>query len=118
MATLLHWFTHQHLMWIAYGILYLAIQMVLTRKSQIDAWCEANPKRASLMKAIRSLCPDPWMMLQALALLFRGRLPAGYMQLFLDNNKPESIRTADGDKRIDTVRPPPTTTDLIYPPQT
>lgn len=58
---------------------YLAlgvINLLLGHKSQIDAWAEANPRLAAMLKLSRSLGLDPWMLLQSLSLFIRGRLPA------------------------------------------
>lgn len=52
------------------------ISLLVARKSQIDAWAESKPRLAALLKAMRALGLDPWMLLQALSLLFRKRLPA------------------------------------------
>jgi hypothetical protein len=58
-------------LWLAAGLLSL----LLSHKSQVDAWAEKNPRTAGLMKLLRSLGLDPWMLVQGLALLVRGRLP-------------------------------------------
>ena len=39
---------------------------ILGRKSQIDSWCNANPKRAAIIKLIRGVLPcDRWLIVQA-----------------------------------------------------
>lgn len=53
-----------------------ALSLVASRKSQVDAWAESNPRVAGVMKLFRSLGVDPWMLLQSLSLIVRGRLPA------------------------------------------
>jgi hypothetical protein len=58
-------------LWLAAGVLSL----VLARRSQIDTWAEQNPRLAGALKLLRSLGLDPWMLVQGLALLVRGRLP-------------------------------------------
>jgi hypothetical protein len=52
-----------------------ALSLLVSRKSQIDAWAEKNPRAAGAMKLLRSLGIDPWMLVQSLTLIFRGRLP-------------------------------------------
>lgn len=51
------------------------LNLLLGKKSQIDAWCEANPHRAAIYKALRGVMPDPWLLLQAISLLLTKRLP-------------------------------------------
>jgi hypothetical protein len=63
---------------IAFAIAYLGLQFVYGRRSQIDAWCEARPKIAGVMKLLRAVFPDPWLLVQGLTLLVKGRLPIGY----------------------------------------
>lgn len=58
--------------------LYLALGILnalIAKRSQIDAWAEANPRAAALLKMMRALGLDPWMALQSLTLLVKGRLP-------------------------------------------
>lgn len=55
------------------GVFFL--NLLLGKKSQIDAWCEANPNRAAVVKALRGVMPDPWLLLQAASLLLTKRLP-------------------------------------------
>jgi hypothetical protein len=62
---------HPWLLWLVAGVLSL----VLSRRSQIDAWAEMHPRVAGIMKLLRSLGLDPWMLLQSLSLIVRGRLP-------------------------------------------
>jgi hypothetical protein len=63
---------------IALACVYLALQFIYGRRSQIDAWCEARPKIAGVMKLLRAVFPDPWLLVQGLTLLVKGRLPIGY----------------------------------------
>jgi hypothetical protein len=62
---------HPWLLWLVAGVLSL----VLSRRSQIDAWAEQHPRIAGVMKLLRSLGLDPWMLVQSLSLIVRGRLP-------------------------------------------
>jgi hypothetical protein len=73
-----------YVLWLAAGVLSL----VLARRSQIDTWAEQNPRLAGALKLLRSLGLDPWMLVQGLALLVRGRLPVKLQA--------EKIVTADG----------------------
>jgi hypothetical protein len=79
-------------------ILYLCsalVSMLLGRRSQIDAWAEAHPRLAALLKATRALGLDPWMFVQALSLAFRKRLP-------------DALRPPEAPSKS-SVRPPPLT---------
>lgn len=58
-----------------YGGITSVLNALLARRSQIDTWAEANPKRAAALKLLRGIGLDPWMIVQALALWFKGRLP-------------------------------------------
>jgi hypothetical protein len=72
MTQLLDYVTaHPWLLWLVAGVLSL----VLSRRSQIDAYAEMHPRVAGIMKLLRSLGLDPWMLLQSLSLIVRGRLP-------------------------------------------
>lgn len=66
--------------WLALA-LYAAItgvlNLLIARRSQVDAWAESNPRLASVLKLVRSLGLDPWMVIQSLSLFFRGKLPDG-----------------------------------------
>lgn len=58
--------------------LYVAlglISLLIANRSQIDEWAEKNPRVAGIQKLMRSLGIDPWMLLQGLSLLIRGKLP-------------------------------------------
>jgi hypothetical protein len=51
------------------------ILLAVARRSQIDSWAESNPKIAGVLKILRGLGIDPWLVLSGLSLLIRGRLP-------------------------------------------
>lgn len=72
---------HAHWLYVVVGLLYLGLHLVLTKHSQIDAWCEKRPRVAGIMKLVRGLGIDPWLIAQGLTLLFKGRLPVGYVSL-------------------------------------
>lgn len=85
--------------------LYLAlgaINLLFGHKSQINAWTESKPRLAAVLKLSRSLGLDPWMLLQSLTLVIRGRLPAAAATPLLNCRAcgkpllPENIRVADG----------------------
>ena len=59
------------LIWLAIGVL----NMLIAYHSQIDAWCEQRPVLAGILKLVRGLGLDPWLMLQGIILLLKGRLP-------------------------------------------
>jgi hypothetical protein len=59
-------------------LLYLVsgiVSLILANKSQIDGWANANPRLAGILKLMRGLGLDPWLLLQSLSLLILGRLP-------------------------------------------
>lgn len=53
------------------------LNLLLTQRSRIDAWAEAHPKRAAVMKAMRGLGWDPWHLVAAVTLWVKKRLPEG-----------------------------------------
>lgn len=86
-------------------ILYILLMVAVGHRSQIDAWCERNPRRAGVLKLIRGVCPaDPWLIVQGLALLILKRLPMGYYKAAVNIVPPEPAQ--------DAVVPPP----QFYPP--
>ena len=73
---------HSHGVYVALFVAAYALNLLYGHKSQVDAWCNANPKRAAVMKLIRGLLPvDPWMIIQGLSLLFKGKLPAKWQNV-------------------------------------
>jgi|SRR5688500_6633680 len=56
---------------LALGVLALLV----ARRSQVDAWAESNPRLAGVMKLMRALSIDPWMIAQAFMLILVKRLP-------------------------------------------
>lgn len=68
----LNWLTaNPWALYVAFGFLAL----LLGRKSQIDAWVEKHPWFAGVMKILRGVGLDPWLLVQGLCLLVFGRLP-------------------------------------------
>jgi hypothetical protein len=62
-------------------VLYLVLMVAVGRKSQIDAWCYRNPRRAGWLKLVRGILPaDPWLIVQGIALVVFGRLPIAYQR--------------------------------------
>jgi hypothetical protein len=61
-------------------LLYLAatflLSLLLAKRSQVDAWAEANPRIAGLLKMLRGAGIDPWLIVQGVVLFATGRLPA------------------------------------------
>jgi hypothetical protein len=66
---------------ISLALAYCVLQVAYGRRSQIDSWCEARPKVAGVMKLLRAVLPDPWLLVQGLTLLVKGRLPLAYTQI-------------------------------------
>jgi hypothetical protein len=64
-------FLQPYLWYLALGV----VSLVLSHKSQIDAWAEKNPRLAGVMKLLRGLGLDPWLVVQSLSLIVKGRLP-------------------------------------------
>lgn len=60
------------LMWLA----VTALVNLVAHRSQVDAWCEKRPKLAAVLKLMRGLGLDPWLLVQGLTLLLKGRLPS------------------------------------------
>lgn len=69
--TILLQFAVEHAWYLALGV----ISLLLSRRSQVDAWAEQNPRIAGVMKALRALGLDPWMFVQSLSLIVRKKLP-------------------------------------------
>ena len=69
----------------AYLIPFIAayiLNVLYGHRSQVDAWCNANPKRAAIMKIIRGLLPiDPWLIIQGISLIFKGKLPTKWQNV-------------------------------------
>ncbi len=66
------WLLASGLVWYVASAL---INFVLAHKSQIDGWAEANPKAAGILKILRSIGFDPWLLIQGISLLVTKRLP-------------------------------------------
>jgi hypothetical protein len=58
-------------LWLALGV----ISLVLSKQSQFDEWANSRPRLAGMMKLLRGLGLDPFLLLQSLSLIIRGRLP-------------------------------------------
>ncbi len=61
---------------LAYAALTGIFNLIFANKSQINAWCEANPRLAAALKITRALGLDPQHLWAALALVVKKRLPA------------------------------------------
>ena len=51
------------------------LNSIIGHKSQIDAWAEKRPTLAAVLKILRGLGFDPWMLVQAATLVAKKRLP-------------------------------------------
>jgi hypothetical protein len=60
---------------IGWWLLTGTINLAFCYKSQIEAYVVANPRRAAIMKALRSYGFDPWNALASLQLLVAKKLP-------------------------------------------
>lgn len=56
-------------------VLLGVLNLLLGRKSQIDAWVETHPRVAAALKLLRSLGFDPWLLRDAASLAVQKRLP-------------------------------------------
>jgi hypothetical protein len=72
MKDILLQFAADYAWYLAFGL----VSLLLAKRSQIDAWAESNPRLAGTLKLLRALGLDPWMALQSLSLIVRGKLPA------------------------------------------
>lgn len=56
-------------------VLSCLLNLVLAKRSRIDAWAESRPNLAAVLKLMRGLGVDPWMIVQAFTLAVHKRLP-------------------------------------------
>lgn len=61
---------------IGWWLLATGLVNLIARRSQVDAWCERNPKLGAALKVSRSFGWDPWLLVQAFTLFVKGKLPA------------------------------------------
>lgn len=83
-TTLSHWVVAWLLanwVYILLFIAYIVMHIIYGRRSQIDTWCNSQPRIAGVMKLVRSLFPDYWSFLQAFSLIIFGRLPNSYVKI-------------------------------------
>lgn len=59
----------------SYYLIFGILSLLLARKSQVDAWVEANPRIGGLMKLLRGAGLDPWIIVQGVCLIVFKRLP-------------------------------------------
>lgn len=60
---------------IAYAVITAVLNLIFSKRSQIDEWCEANPKLAAFAKLLRGVGIDPWTIFQSVVLAFTKKLP-------------------------------------------
>jgi len=78
---------------IAYAVLTSFLNLIFSKRSQIDEWCEANPRLAAFSKLLRGAGVDPWTIAQSLVLMFTSKLP-GYQKqslVELKSKKPPGV---------------------------
>jgi hypothetical protein len=66
---------------VGYWLLATALVNLIAHKSQVNSWCEKNPKLAAVLKIMRGMGCDPWLLIQGLCLAVIGRLPAKLREL-------------------------------------
>jgi hypothetical protein len=67
---------HPWAMWTVGTAVAGLFSLLMSKRSQIDAWAESNPRVAGVMKLLRGLGVDPWLIAQGLMLIVAKRLPA------------------------------------------
>lgn len=67
---------HPWAMWAVGTIVAGLFSLLMSKRSQIDDWAESNPRVAGVMKLLRGLGIDPWLIVQGVALIVTKRLPA------------------------------------------
>jgi hypothetical protein len=67
---------HPWAMWTVGTIVAGLFSLLMSKRSQIDAWAESNPRVAGVMKLLRGLGVDPWLIAQGVMLIVAKRLPA------------------------------------------
>lgn len=60
---------------LAYAVITAVLNLIFSKRSQIDEWCEANPGLAAFAKLLRGIGIDPWTIFQSLVLGFSKKLP-------------------------------------------
>lgn len=67
---------HPWAMWTVGTIVAGLFSLLMSKRSQIDAWAESNPRVAGVMKLLRGFGVDPWLIAQGVMLIVAKRLPA------------------------------------------
>jgi hypothetical protein len=108
-----------HIDWnvILTGLLYAALtgafNLLFAHKSQINAWCEANPKLAAALKVSRAIGLDPQHLWAALALAVKKKLP----KVQTEEPKDKDGGPGDGSAPVGKITPlRPLPRDLTDPP--
>lgn len=69
--------TNAVLAMVAYAVITGLLNLLLSERSRVDAWAESNPRLAAMLKLLRGIGLDPWHLVAAASLLFKGQLPPG-----------------------------------------
>lgn len=59
----------------AYAVITGLLNLLLSERSRVDAWAESKPKLAAALKVLRAIGLDPWHLVSAVSLFFKGKLP-------------------------------------------
>ncbi len=78
---------------VGWAVLSALLNLALSERSRIDSWAEKHPKVAGVLKLLRAIGFDPWMLLQSFTLLVHKRLPLA--------------QTEPGTQSKRSIRPPP-----------
>lgn len=94
---------------LAWGALSGVLNLIFTRKSQIEAWVNANPRLAAWSKFLRSVGFDPWAAHAWLLLLVKKKLPEAQQAdspiAKLEQRKADAKRL--GDEPVSIIPPVP-----------
>lgn len=60
---------------VAYAAITGVLNLLLSERSRVDAWAANQPRLASLLKLLRAVGFDPWLVVASASLMFKGRLP-------------------------------------------
>lgn len=87
---------------LAYAVLTAVLNLIFSKRSQIDEWCEANPRLAAFAKLLRGVGIDPWTIAQSLVLAFTSKLP-GYQKQSLSELQAKKPKGPDVPPPLDVV---------------
>jgi hypothetical protein len=94
---------------ILWGAISGVLNLILTRKSQIETWVNANPRLAAWSKFLRGVGFDPWAVIAWFTLLVKKKLPEAQQSdspiARLEQRKADAKRL--GDEPVSIIPPIP-----------